>query len=199
MTCIAVLKDKKNSLWFASDRRLTSDYNIIEANEPKTKLMGNILVAGAGTAWICDLILERYTFPDIDPEDPENFWTHNILYPDLIRWLREEGYVDRGTIRLNTNNSRGKEDKDEEYAILIIGANAALFELTVGESAIFITKVDTPYATGSGGPFALGSLRTTEKSGMKIKDRLILACKVAADCNSACDKRIDILTNKGLF
>jgi len=199
MTCIAVLRDKKSSLWFASDRRLSSDHNIISSNEPKTKLLNNILVSGAGTAWICDLILERYEFPTIENDDPENFWAHNVLYPDLLRWLREEGYVDKGGIKLNTGASKGKEDREEEYAIMLIGANSALFELTIGESSISITKVDTPYATGCGGSYALGSLRTTEKMKMKVKDRLKLACEVAAQCSSGCDDRIDILTNKGLF
>jgi len=198
-TCLAALKAEDGNLWFAGDRLITW-YNGKALKRPRSKIAkrNNILLAGTGYCVICNLVVEQFPVPkySADTHAPQEYM-HTVFIPQLINWLRSEGWVDEGERRLNIDCTED-ELKSHEYpsATFLIGVGSEVYELDIDVRMISCDIVATPYAIGCGGDLALGSLYTTSSLDMTPKNRLKCALKVAAAVSPGCDDNIDILSNK---
>ena len=188
-----MLRDKQGNLYFAGDRRISWDFSkAIVAPRPKVSYRDGILYAGTGVAAICDLVTDQFTAPARLHSQPTFQYIHKTFIPCLLTWLRSEGWVAEGERRLNIDGT----DSEDYYASIVLGVDSDLYELDLSSSMISADAIDAPYATGCGGPVALGSLLTTEKMKMSIEDKLTLALQVAAQVSPGCDDNVDIVTNK---
>lgn len=183
MTCIAVIKDSRNNILLASDRRITDSSDHIQImDKPKYVLKSNILMASAGDAWVGDFIQEVVDIEKPNPSCPGMIYIHNHLIPRIKRHLQACGMESEGTLF----------PKSASASTLII-INNQLFSLECDNGELSVIECSFPYAIGSGASYALGSLITTEGSGMSAKNRLTRALQVASKLCASCDDNIDII------
>lgn len=196
-TCLAVLRDKDKSLWFAGDRRVSYGNCFQKAPAPKVINREGILLGECGLSVISDLIIRQFDLPSNSYNATPIDYIHKLLLPEFMDWLRHEGWVAENS-RVLKKEFVGEHDLQEDFAAsVLIGVESELFDLHLSTTSIGIDHMDAPYAAGCGGELALGSLLTTEKMDLTVKQRLKMAVTVAAKANSGCDNHVDIVTNKG--
>ena len=185
-TCLAVLKDKKGKLWFAGDRRQSWGMHKAQ-HSPRSKVTkrNGVLLAGTGTSSTCDLLTDQFPIPDIIEDS--YYYMHSVFMPKLLEFLRENHYVKKDERKL----------QGEGHAVILVGVNSELYEVYLDSHHIEFGCVNTPYAHGCGGSYAIGSLLTTAKLNKKMseKQRLTLALEVAASVSPGCDDSVDIIHN----
>jgi hypothetical protein len=193
-----MLRDDKGVLWFAGDRRISWNFSkAIKGPRPKVTNRNGILLAGTGTSFVCDLVTDQFPVPEYIKGTDTFGYIHKMFIPELIKWLRSEGWAGEHDRKLNIE-CEGDAD-DAPMAIIVIGVGSDLYELDIDNKMICADAIDAPYATGCGGALALGSLLTTEGLGdikLSCKQRLGIALRVAAQISPGCDANIDIINNK---
>lgn len=189
MTCLAVLKKRNGKLIFASDKRVS--WGMMKAQVltgSKTVKRNGIIIAGTGTCYLITLAEQILKFRKPNKnEDPTQF-IHNVFLEELKKLLIKKGFQRNGELHIT----------DSFRTVLLIGCKSRLFELDIDSdgdklSMIAVDEIDTPYAHGCGGYYALGSLLTTEGSGLSEKERLKKALEVAAHMSPGCDTNIDFI------
>ncbi len=192
-TCLAVLMHK-DKLYFAGDRRISWGLHKAQRGpRPKVTHRDGVLFAGTGTSALCDEITDLFVVPDRYPGSDAFEYFHHSLLPHVLAHLETKGYVNRGERHLRRND-KDKED-DMLIAIILVGIDDCLFELDINTSVISGDQIVTPYASGCGGAYALGSLMTTEGSKLGPEARLIKALRIAASISPGCDGHIDVVHN----
>lgn len=197
MTCLAVLQDKKGVLYFAGDRKISWGSIRSQASpRPKIAYKAGVLLAGAGASCICEAVVDQFIIPLMSDENTYDYM-HNVFMPALFKHLTKEGWMDKGTRKLKTVGPAGQED--DLSAVILVGVLSDLYSVNIDHSVITVDAVNTPYAEGSGGVLAIGSLLTTEYFKISIIKRLKIALGIAAKHSPGCGDGVDILSNKDLF
>lgn len=189
-TCLAVVREtynkkKKGELVIAADRRVSSGHNYQIAPFRKVNKRNGVILAGTGLASIIELIIGLLPIPEV-PDKMSSFEYVNGPFTTAVEdFLKSKGFHTEGGFlcfpkRMNTS-------------ILVI-VKSSLFTMSFDDDyGIVINSVNTPYADGCGGAYALGSLVTTSTLKISSETRLKLALKVAAQLSSGCDDNIDII------
>lgn len=200
MTCIAVIKGR-DKLWFGADSRLSDGDNLFYTSIlPKIINNNGYVMAGAGNAMICDKVMFEFlpqSLPTSLAREVEKrpspplladltYHMQSDFMKQLLMFLEAEQFVDTGRKKLNFGEG------DDDTAEILIGVHKQLFRLSLDTNAIYITPIITPFAVGCGYQYALGSLYTTSKIKMPVKQRLKLAIEAAGEYNSGCDKNLVI-------
>jgi hypothetical protein len=190
MTCIAVLRNKRGKLVFASDRRVTDGSKATILPVSKTIQRDGYILAGAGSSFLSSKILLTAPLPPVRTLD---VYKHmfQVFLPEFLQYLRDCCVVHPSENRLNSEPSPHNPE-NEEIGSFLIGINGYLFELDLTPTMLHLDIASVPNAIGCGAPFALGSLYTTEGSKMTTKARLVRALTIAAKINPNCDDNIDI-------
>lgn len=193
-TCILALKNGSN-LWFAGDRRCSSGMEHYQKSpRPKINYRNNILLGAAGHAAMCDELTDLYKIPHYEGGDIYQY-IHNEFWPYFLAHLRSKELLKADELK-----ATGKE------VVLhgLVGLGDQLFVCWVTDDDCGILNIDTPYAIGCGGQYAMGALRAIEilytDSELEFdpKEMLNQALSIAAEYSAGCDDNIDILTNKEL-
>lgn len=189
MTCIACIK-YKGKLYIAADRRISWETSQIqECPSPKVVKRDGVIIAGAGDAYLLTLLTSCLSIPN--NETDIDTYMHHHFQKAVKKLLIGQGFVDpHGLLRV-------PPDMELECVLAVQGilwsiAIVNAEDVPNGLSLVLIDKVNTPYATGSGGQLAWGSLLTTETMNMKPKERLQLALNVASRVDPGCDNKVDI-------
>lgn len=184
MTCIVAVKNTKGRLYVGADRRLNIGDTISISPLPKVIKREGIILAGCGYANLSMNLCHYLYLPPRKKLIETDTYVHEILHEQIKKYILRKGI------------SKNKELSVEEthYAEIVLGIDNRLFSIEIEPPGIVsIIEVSTPFATGSGGDVALGSLRTYLKEGFtNSKEILIKALEVASEFNSACDDNIDI-------
>lgn len=192
-TCIAVIRDKAKKgdktggeLVFAADRRISwgMDHQQIAVN-PKVVKRNGVILAGAGSGYICDIACSLVPIPDMSPKTTPFLYVHQVLRESLVSTLIANGCKDeQGNLALAKGQS----------ALILVGIKGELFEMNIHpDIGVSIDCINAPFACGCGGAYALGSLKTTERLSMGVEDRLKIALVVASDISPGCDSNVDIV------
>lgn len=186
MTCIAAIKDKKGRIWMGADRRMTYDWSQFQVMPKETKKIykneHGIIRAACGDAYLLDLLVHRLNLPEVFND--VHSYVHDVVYDSIYRLLVRKKYCDM---------HKFLELPNDMECVMILAISNTLWEITLHPpKSMTIGEVALPYANGSGGLIALGSLLTTEDIGMKAKDRLTIALNIAAKVSPGCGDGIDI-------
>lgn len=173
MTVIAGLVDN-GKVYLGADRGMSDKHFIASSLTPKLRKVGPLAIgysASRGTGQL----------------------THFVNYPDvrtgieLEAWLRLDfceaiqKAADMFKIDINTA---------ENGADILVGVEGRLFE--IGTEDWSVTEYDY-IATGSGYPYALGSLFTTNNLDIPPRKRIITAVKAAIKHSPTCEMPIDVV------
>lgn len=181
MTCIAAIKNKAGRIIMAGDRRVHfgEDHYDEVANSKIIKREG-MLFGGSGDAYLSDLICFITPVPAWG-ECPTAFdYIHTKFTKSVIKTLEERGF------RLHSFS-------EEIVCDCLIAINGELFQFSIRESGLEIIQVRAPFAVGCGGRDAIVHLKSTEKTGLKAKQRLRDALIIVSKVSSGCDANIDII------
>ena len=182
MTCIAVLRGYGKKLYIAADRRVTDTYGAFEKlPHPKMKKENGVIIAGTGDVALLTIILKRFKIPKVI--ENVDLYIHEILYTKIKQLLLSKNYI-----------APSGDSKIDQYdgLTLVVCVKGRLFTIDI-EKQMQIVECSIPFATGSGGTYALGSLLTTPSMEFTTKERLKLALTVASQVSNGCDDNIDIL------
>lgn len=184
-TCIAVIRNKKGKLVFAGDRRISWGVSAQVSPISKVVKRDGFLFGGTGNAYLCGLLCNSLSLPEVPKNMTAMAYAHEVLIPTVLTTLEEKGLLD------GVHKTITSEDTSVE---VVVGIKSELFSLFVDKDAgVGVVPINTPYATGCGGDFAMGSLMTTEGSPIKDLDRLKYALRVAAQASPGCDANVDII------
>lgn len=197
-TCVAVLRSQRTKkLLMAADRRVSwSDGQVQKMPHPKVSKREDVLLAGTGDSYLCDLIVHTMPIQPVPSGLSTMEYMHKIFLRNLRGYLVDKGFKDEH------NNLAMPEDFSAE---ICVGITGQLYSVSIYQpdrlseygllGLIEIGELNLPYATGCGGHLAWGSLLTTERlGGLKDRERLQLALQVASDVSSGCDNNIDIIS-----
>lgn len=183
MTCI--LADIVNGkAYMAGDRRLSEDDYIMMAPEPKIISRGGLIIGASGFWSICEEILRYVEIPKIGSLKADEYLKKTYL-PLVISALRSLDFVGETSKRLYLD--------DYGSSVLII-CKKELFKLEISNLSIEVSKVNPPYATGSGGVYAISHYDALKQTlNDPIEDLIIRAVKYAASKSSGCDDSVDLI------
>lgn len=171
MTAIAGLVDEKGKIWMGADSAGVRSYDVRPRKDPKVFKNGEFLVGYTDSFRMGQLL--RFgehdgktlgnVAKDKGPKDAYSFMVCNV-----VPWLRAM-FKDGGYLKVDSNRETGGE--------FLIGFRGRLFTLF---SDFQVAEAMFPYAAaGCGEDYALGSLFSTEKTGMKPRRRISMALKAA--------------------
>jgi len=166
---------------------------------PKTVKRHGIVFAGTGDSYICDLICELLPIPKQRKTESAFDFAHGALWESVIRLLDKKGLLDEKQFCLP------REYKFSE-AIILIGIQQTLFELEISKRGISMGIIDTPYAHGCGGAYALGALIAFKDYNCfphhivrfipqehELISKMKLAVQIAGNLSPGCDEEVDIV------
>lgn len=188
-TCLAVIKHE-GKLYFGSDRRVS--WGMSKAQRcvrPKTVKRDGIVLAGTGSGYMCDLMCELLPLPKLTKKDTTFMYANTKLLPATLNFLHNKGMLHK-----DYNVLIGDRHHNDD-AVILVGIRADLYELVISYSGISISPIDTPYAHGCGGMYALGSLLTTALGDEILgpEKRLHIAIMIAGQVSPGCDTECDIV------
>jgi ATP-dependent protease HslVU (ClpYQ) peptidase subunit len=164
MSCVVGIKHKGNVYIGADTRGSSEGGDIRPIKAQKIFRVGNYLLGAVGSARGCQILHSKFFDP---PEDILDF-------PDYLRnHCREKGCL------------AITDDQTEAWVSnLIIGYKKQLYEILVD---FHISTVDEFTAIGSGGTYALGSLKAIQElnNDMEPVKRIELALKCAMEFDSS--------------
>src|SRR5687768_3464526 len=96
MTCIAVIKNKKGKLVFASDRRMSwGMYQTQVTPNPKIVKRESFILAGTGSSYLCSVIKNFIQLPPVHENCDPFTYMHEVFFNQLIELLRQKKLVDK--------------------------------------------------------------------------------------------------------
>lgn len=182
MTCIAILKNKRGKIYVAADRRVSDDRGVYQTRpNPKVIKRQGLILTGCGDSYLLDQISRHMNIPRNNNYDTDTY-IHYCLYQAVQKFLINRGYTD------DHRNLRIPDDMQTEILIVLDGR---LYSMML-DRIIRLEELSCPYATGTGGELAWGSLLTTEGSNMTVEQRLKTAIVISSVVNLTCDNQVDI-------
>lgn len=172
MTCIAaIIHDNKTYL--AGERAATEGDFTMPLEKPKVWRRGEYLLGYYGTLY--GEIVQNY----FDP--PKLQGNVDTFMKTTFRKALKEFYAEWDI-----------DDDEKEFGMLICVKNR-IYEHNIADMSMTTFSTDF-LATGSGGPYAMGSLHATSKQKDPVR-RLKLALGAAIEYSNTCRGPIDILTS----
>lgn len=170
MTIIVGL-EFEGRVWMGGDAGAVGGDTITRLAHPKVFERSGILIGHSSTFRLGNLL--RYagaSFPEI-PEDAE-----------VCQWAATE-FMDAVRDILKTGGHAMKENERESGGFLLVGIRGKLLEINPDYG--YVDSADGYLAIGSGTPFALGSLATTQELYMTPEARIRLALEATVKhCNT---------------
>lgn len=167
MTCIVAVA--KDGVVYMGGDRLVSAGQTIYSGGPKIYFIENngkreFLFGDAGQIRVGNL-LKSVAFEMETIDDPVLMLVNNVI-PAIRELIDENGATQRF------------EDGSDAYNNMLVGYRGRLFHI---DSVLGVTEPSGGYfASGSAGDVALGSLATTQNTGIPPKERLQLALEASA-------------------
>lgn len=187
------MKNKNGKLVFAADRRISSESMYFRSPTAKLLKKDNIIIGSAGDAFINKLVENSIQSPDLGKQTVDEYM-YNDFFPNLMETLKKQQIVHKDENRLNVDVTLTDDEESDSTAIFLLAIEHKLYELQLTPKAIILNEVSTPFAIGSGGDFAMGSLVTTVGMKMSAVDRLKRAIQVASALCPSVGDGIDILS-----
>ncbi len=166
MTCIAIIKNKKNKLMMAGDRRSSSGWDQAQSM-PVPKIMKDelgFLRGATGDGHLCEILVEVFKMPESRTSDLK-LYMHYTVREKLIKFLIQQNY------------RKGQElyFEADEYCELILGIEGTVWSITLHpygneKGQVKIMQIDAPYATGCGGLWAWGAGEVLQSDDIRIYD-----------------------------
>jgi len=152
MTCIVGLIDPEKNVWMGADSMTSFEDDVYISREPKIFQKENILIGSCGRSLLGDVI-DCF-------EPPNDKWVKDLKFGPL-KYIRTvfmpefKDLLEKENILEEENNL--KEIPNSE---LLIGYRGRLFRISTD---LAVLENTLPYeAIGGGGPYALGSLYSTD-------------------------------------
>ena len=147
----------RNGFTIAADSQTTSnDRAYIHPNLEKITKSGPLLIAGAGSGRVCDIVQNTWTPPQFTKTDTPYKYMISKLIPSMRKAVEDGGYV----------------AKDGDTFQFLIGVAGQLFE--IAEDYTVLSTVDKVYGLGSGGPYALAAYMASADIDLAMKIALKL-------------------------
>lgn len=173
MTIIAgLVRDGK--VYMGADRGMSDDKFIGSMLQPKVKKVGNMLIGYAASLGAGQMA-HYLDFPTPQDNDMAKY-VRTVVSKVLMEAYQEFG-IDF-------------TEDDKAAADFLIGINGHLFELNTNDWSV--AEYDL-IATGSGSPYAMGSLFST-RDWDNSKNRIREAVKAAIKYSPSCQSPIDVLS-----
>jgi len=161
LTVIVGIKDQ-GKIYMGCDSAISTDAEIWTLNSPKIIKKGELLIGITGSIRGIQLLEHNWCFPE-DEESKKlisSYTDEEYIYRFVVPCIKEVFACNQYCIICD-----GQESMEDWF---LIGYRGELYSL-VSHYQCF--KIDKPYvAIGSGGNFALGSLKTQEDLGLLGKD-----------------------------
>lgn len=194
-TCIVILKNTKNKLVMAADRRASYDWSkMVTMNKPKIRKVGQYLLGGTGDCSLCSLIVDAFEPPEYDFETSLDMFMHHKFYNAVKKLLLGKDYADEHRL-LKIPYDFGVE--------IVIGIKGHLYSMNIynpddhkehPSGIISLDECPVPYTTGCGGEHAKGAIDALILN--KIRDSRLIATqaiKIAGINSPGCDGNVDII------
>lgn len=190
MTCIVVGRLHNKKLCFVSERRVASGSHSYRNPTPKVKKKDGVILGGAGSGFVCAVVLESFVVPRPDPKDEQPLtYMFNRFYPELVKFLRKHKILMQDENRVNTLDGPNQEEIG-----LLVGYKGKLFNFEADNVSLHFDEAPLPFASGCGAPFALGALealRQDKTSTVTRVTQLEIAIRSAAKLSMYCDANLD--------
>lgn len=189
MTCIVVVKHKKNKCMAASDRRvsISSDEYTVDPYSKVRKIDG-LLIGGSGSAGPIEIFMLLKELKNVTKS--ENVWKYVVmeLAPAWKKSLIKAGIL---------MNSTDISDRNLESDVFVAYKGRCYTLALHRNGTICPLEVSLPTAFGCGGSLALAALKGIEYSidggsDVSVEYKLTMALSIVAELNSACDDNVDI-------
>lgn len=189
MTCIVTLKTK-DRIYMAADKRVSFATTASKIRYPKIIKTGGILLGFAGNGVLGHQALHVFRSPKyptgLGPTNYVRAWIEAFNI-----YLVETGVVEDKYYRPVLHQDTDTSVVDTEF-MMVVDGELFLIDLTIEGLQYFPHTF--PYATGSGGDVALGSLLTTEVLDIDPVKRTRLAVSAASQIVSSCGNGCSILS-----
>lgn len=163
MTCIVGIVDDHGTVYMGGDSVAIAGYDVTIRRTPKIFKKGNMLIGVAGywrLAQVLQYLIEL-------PEHPEHISDEEYIVAYFVELLREALKV--------TGYARKDMEQEHHDSSVLIGYRGQLYEVEGNYQVMDAVK--NYYAIGSGAPYALGSLYTSE--GREPLERVKAALEAA--------------------
>lgn len=147
----------ENGFILAADSQVTSgDTPYRHAMMQKISRVGDLWVAGAGQADVCDTLQHMWTPPKFS-KTPDNLYRWMIIeIVPSMKWALEKANL--------------PPKKEDEVSVFMIGAYNTLF---IVDSGVVMMREDGLYGIGTGAPYGIGAMA----AGMSPEKAVAVAAK----------------------
>ena len=177
MTCIVGL-EHNGAVWMGGDAAATQGdcLQFMLLSDPKVFIRGACIFGCSGSVRMAQLLQHALIIPEVDPQKTAEAW----IATDFINAVRS-AFSSAGWTRV--------KEGAEEAGFFLLGFLGKLYRI---EDDFGIHRPMRGYeALGSGGPYALGSLRET--AGQCVDVRIAKALETAAALNAGVQPPFTIL------
>lgn len=172
MTCIVAIAENGH-VYMGGERGNSDSMCIISSTRPKVFEVGQYLIGYSGSSGIGQAICYNFTPPVLKSNKIDEHMIKEFI--PALRSFFKDSEIDM-------------PDKEEDHADILVGIKGRVYEISTADfQCIEYNEV----ATGSGTPYALGSLYTSKD--MPAKSRVHLAIESAITYSPTCQGPIDIL------
>lgn len=169
MTCIIGLKDS-GKVYIGGDSLILNSGTTLTASDPKPFKKGDMIFASSGYARFSKIVRYSFTVPKHDKNLSTMEYLNTVFIGSLMKCCDDMQYNKKRESRAETSDS------------LIIGYDSRIFRMSCDYD---VTEYDSNYISiGSGEDYALGSLFSTENSGLMASERIIKALEAAEFFNN---------------
>ena len=172
MTCIVAIAENGH-VYMGGERGNSDTSCIVSSTRPKVFEVGQYLIGYAGNSGIGQAICYNFTPPILKSSQIDKHMIQAFI--PALRSFIKDSEIDL-------------PDKDEDHADLLVGIKGCIYEISTND---FQCVEYNEVATGSGMPYALGSLYTSKT--LPTKERVHMAIESAITYSPTCQGPIDIL------
>ncbi len=199
MTVIAIIKNRKNKVIMAGDRKLTYDWSLATSMPgPKIrKDVSGVLLGAAGSGNLATILVNLTPVPDLEATDDIEVYMHFKFKKMLLKSLISAGYGDE----------HGRLMIPEDYGcdgLVVVDGRAFMVDIrnpdpmshhgNVLSGIVEIEETGFPYAVGCGASSAYPIMLAEKKrEGFNTKDHLKLALEITADISPGVDRFFDYI------
>lgn len=188
MTVIVASKLKNGKLVLGADRRITSSAGKYRSPVPKIEKRQGLIIGAAGDSYAGAIVQSICIFPARDQALSTLEYLYISVMPELVRQLRVNNIMHPADNRLNV-----ELDNEDAGISVLLGLDNKLFEIMIDSRLFAIEPVPTPYAIGSGAPYALGAMTAMDKSKISVPNRIKEAIRIASVYDQHCDSEVDFV------
>lgn len=197
-TCILATQQKNKKIMIATDRRVSWDFGQAQTMSiPKLVKRDGVIMAGTGSAYLCDIILHSLDLSDRKDMSVYDFM-NEFFYNRLKKLFIRKGFHDE--------HQRLVLPADVSVEV-VLAIDHLLFSICVSnpeesnpysnsaslQGLIDVVQLSLPYGTGCGGQWAWGAIEgLKDVKDLSLKEKVIIAMNVAAKYSPGCDNNIDI-------